>query len=163
MSAVEDLGAELGALLIERVAPEEEDLYPEIIESYRGRVEKGAGKSTTEHPLAIGAGEIVGIMSPLVYEAGKIAVGYMFELAKDTATDTLKEAAKDAVAPRISVWFKSRLSASAPVKLDPSKVDELVNEVREKMGNQGVEPALNEKIADAVRGLLQQATRHDGK
>ena len=163
MSTVDDLGAELGALLIERVAPEEEDLYPEIIESYRDSVANGARKSTTEHPLAIGAGEIVGIVSPLVYEAGKIAVGYLLDLAKDTATDTLKEAAKDAVAPRISLWFKSRFSGSPPVEFDLSKVEELVNEVREKMGKRGIEPILNEKIADAVRGVLRKATQHDSK
>jgi hypothetical protein len=149
-SPVDQLGAEFGALLIERVAPEEGGLYPEIIESYKESAAKG-GKKAVEQPLALGVGEIVGIMSPLVYEAGKIVVGYMLNLAKDAA------------APRILLWFKSRFSEPAPVELDLLKIDEIVAEVRDKMGKRGVEPVLNEKIAEAVRGLLQQSPPHDGK
>jgi len=63
---VDQLGAEFGAFLIERVAPDEEGLYPEIIGSYKARTAKGGSRSD-DQPLALGAGEIVGIVSPLVW------------------------------------------------------------------------------------------------
>ena len=155
------LGADFGEVVIGEVAAEEGALYHEIIESYlqsTGRVRK-----PRDHPLALGLGEIIAIASPFAFEAGKLVISSLLDVAKDTVED----AAKDALVPRLERWIKSRFTSPTPVELRSSEVDEIVGKVRADLERRGVDGDLNLKISEAVRNALRSeesksSHEHDG-
>jgi hypothetical protein len=144
---VDRLGADFGAILISRVAAEETPLYREIIESYR---QSAKGRKPRDHPLAMGLTEIVAVASPFAFEAGKLVISSILDVAKGTVED----AAKNALAPRLESWIKSRFGSPAPVEIPMRDIDEIVRNVRKDMESRGVAEDLNSRISEVVRKAL---------
>ena len=107
---VDAFAIELGSILVDEVAPDEQDDYVSLIKEYRQEISRS---TTSDHPLALGIGELIQTVSPYVYEAARIMILYIVAeigvSAKRLISDILKMTEKS-LKERISIWLQENFS-----------------------------------------------------
>jgi hypothetical protein len=139
---------DLGAVLVAEFAPEEAELYPELIAAYR----RDAGASGGDHPLGMGLGEIVSAVSPVLFEVGGVVVAGLWAIAKTTT----EKSVEDAIAPRITDWIKRRFTKPAPLTLTDRQIEAILDAVESKVARMKLPREMKHQVVSAVRGFLEQ-------
>jgi hypothetical protein len=123
---IEEQGFALGAVYVGELAPEEAELYPELIEAYRSEGKPG---KTGDHPLALGLGEIIAAVSPIFFEAGNAVAESLWKILKTAAENSVEKTLAD----QLSLWVKCKLAKPVPFKLSERQVDSIVEAVEAKV------------------------------
>jgi hypothetical protein len=143
------LASQLGGLLIEQVAPEETELYDELIEAHRSS--ENAASRKTDHPFAFGVGEIVTVLSPLMYEVAKIIIRFLIEEITEIIKKTPEEIAKQYV----SDWIRKRLSRPPPIELGSDKINAFAVTLRDQLKDSKITEDEKTRTLASVEAILR--------
>jgi hypothetical protein len=141
-------GFAMGAMLVTQFAPEEAELYPDLIAAHLIRPDT----STVDHPLGMGLGEIVSAVSPFFFEVGGVVVASLWAIAKTTAEKSVQES----IAPRITNWIRRRFAKPAPLTLSDYQVDAIMNALESKVARMKVPPDMKKQVVSAIRRYLDE-------
>jgi hypothetical protein len=142
-----------GEALVGELAPEESDLYAELIAAYRS---KRGSKKGDDHPLALGVNEIVAAASPALFEAGSVVVACLWEVAKGTTEKSLEMA----LAPQLTSWIKRKFEKPAPFKLSQGQVDTIVETVEAKVARMRIPPEMKASLVSVANCKIVRQNRH---
>jgi hypothetical protein len=143
------LASQLGGLLIEQVAPEETEFYNELIEAHRSS--KNAASRKTDHPFAFGVGEIVALLSPVMYEAAKIIIKFLIEEITEIIKKTPEEIAKQ----YLSDWIRQRLSKPLPIELSSDKITAFTATLRDQLKDSKITEDEKTRTLATVEAVLR--------
>jgi hypothetical protein len=145
-----------GAVLVEEFNPEEAELYPELIASYRS-----PGKAKQDHPLGSGLGEIVQAISPYFFEIGEAVIGGLWAVAQGTTEKSIE----DSLAPGITAWIKRKFGKPVPLALTDGQIASIMKTVETKVDRMRASKETKQQVLDRVRNALAEGRpdQRDGK
>jgi hypothetical protein len=150
---IDTLAVALGAVLVDKIAPEERGDYGLLVAEYRQETSRRTGD---DHPLAYGMGELVQFASPYIYEGAKIAVLYLVaELgisAKSLASGVIK-AGEEALRERVSSWVKESLSRSGPNALSTEQRSAMLVSMEKHLTTLKVNRKIKQSIIHEIQRL----------
>jgi hypothetical protein len=145
----EEQGFALGAIFVGELAPEEAELYPELIETYRGKRKSG---KAGDHPLALGLGEIVAAVSPILFEAGNAVAESLWKILKTGAEKSVEKTLAD----QLAGWIKRKLAKPVPFTLSEGQVNSIVEVVEAKVARMRVPRDVKENLVQTIRHSLTE-------
>ena len=145
-----------GAVLVEEFNPEEAELYPELVASYRRR-----GKPKYDHPLGSGLGEIVQAISPYFFEIGEAVIAGLWTVAQGTDEKSIE----DSLAPGITAWIKRKFGKPVPLALSDGQIASIMKAVETKVERMRASKKTKQQVLDRVQKALAegQPDERDGK
>lgn len=149
------LSLELGNTLIKDVAPEEASDFEAIINEYN---KAKAESPDDEHPLAFGGGDLVNIMSPYVFEAAKVIVGFLLLQAASSAKDIATQAFRtgtELITERLTNWMKGLADGKQPLPINADQEADLLARIRERLAELKTNPQTAEAIMKSVDDAIK--------
>ncbi|EJJ24521.1 hypothetical protein [Rhizobium sp. CF142] len=149
------LALELGNTLIKDVAPEEASDFEAIINEYnKAKNESPDG----EHPLAFGVGDLVNIMSPYVFEAAKVIIGFLLLQAASSAKNIATAAfttGTDLITERLTNWMKGLADGKQPLPLNADQEADLLARIRKRLAELKANPQITEAVMKSVDDAIR--------
>lgn len=142
---LEEQALAFGAVLVEEFNPEEAELYPELIASYRSPV-----KAKKDHPLGSGLGEIVQAISPYFFEIGEAVIGGLWAIAQGTTEKSIE----GSLSPRVTAWIERKLGKPTPLALTGGQIDSVMETVETKVRRMRASKETKQQVLDRIRSAL---------
>jgi hypothetical protein len=142
-----------GAVLVEEFNPEEAELYPELIASYRS-----PEKAKKDHPLGSGLGEIVQAISPYFFEIGEAVIGGLWTIAQTTTEKSIE----DSLTPKVTAWIGRKLAKPAPLALTAGQIDTIMETIETKVSRMRASKETKQKVLDRIRSALSEGRPDEG-
>jgi len=146
----------MGAVLVEEFNPEEAELYPELVASYRS-----PGKAKHDHPLGSGLGEIVQAISPYFFEIGEAVIGGLWAVAQGTTEKSIE----DSLAPGITAWIKRKFGKPVPIALSDGQIASIMKTVETRVDRMRAPKETKQQVLVRIKKALEEGRpdQRDGK
>ena len=144
---VDESAEQLARSVVQRVAPEENEIFDAVAVAYRRDPQRLARGASRDEMLGFGVDAAMALLTPIALGAAAEVVRYL----------AVESAGALEVRPRLQRILRrrdKRREVPAPAALDPAKRAAVREIVLEKCRQAGVEPERAELVADAVVGVL---------
>ena len=145
--SVEESAERLARSVVQRVAPEENEIFDAVAVAYRRDPQRLARGVSRDEMLGFGVDAAMALLTPIALGAAAEVVRYL----------AVESAGALEVRPRLQRILRrrdKRQEAAPPAALDPAERAAVREIVLEKCRQAGVEPDRAELVADAVVGVL---------
>src|SRR5262249_54021944 len=145
--------AEITKTIVSQVAPEELDLFDELIQEYFRNPQPVPPATPSDDPLGFGVGEIVAAVTPAA--AAMVSVSGVLEfLAAAWFKASMEEGAELTLARARQLWTRTAERTESPASLTQQQILHISTLARQQALRFGMDEKVAENMAAALVGSL---------